>query len=73
MFGAGSQDLHTPAQLSAGGETVVRDGAATWWGRGVLVRGQDRRDGQKREAGASLVLQWLRICLAMQGRRFNSG
>lgn len=42
-------------------------------GEGVLVQGQDRRDGQKWEAGASLVLQWLRIRLAMQGHRFNSG
>ena len=73
MFGAGSQDLHTPARLSAGGKTVVRDGAATGWRRGLLVQGQDRRDGQKWEAGASLVLQWLRIRLAMQGHRFNSG
>ena len=48
---------------------MVRDGAAMWWGRGVLVRGQDRRDGQKREAEASLVLQWLRIRLAMHTRK----
>ena len=55
-----------------------KDSGQGWCSHVVGEGGAGAGTGQERwsEAGgrgASLVLQWLRIPLAMQGRRFNSG
>ena len=63
--------------LGLGGFTAVGPGSIPSWGTKIpqaAQHGQKKKEGQQRnfrytkvERGASLVAQWLRICLPMQG------